>query len=332
MSDGSQSQGEGKTGWTWSRLYEADEAYLAKTGTSDRTKDEYLPFLVGVLSLFLALFVAVLDEFDNVACARDSISHYYYAPFAGPYFVITLAFVSAFMFAYRGQNKWDGGITTAGSLAAILVAAFPTAGMGCGFGQSFDHRLTPLLNGKEVNGSFVADAPGDVRNILFEPITIGDQSYLIGNALSQGIHFVGAGVLIVSLIALSIIHLLRKKWIGTYSDKGGQQFRVVGPGERVFTGICVAFMLVGGALVLAQNSEIAQSFSLWMDEKLVSVRHGIFGMDNIAVPRPVYHGEWLALVGFGLAWLVQQFNYSRWLDRLPVFRTPDPAMEDERRR
>ena len=319
--------------FNWSSIYEANDEYFNRTSTSRRTKDEFLPLLVGILSLSLALFVALLDEIDGVGCARDSISHYYYAPIAGPYFVITLSFVSAFMFAYRGQNVWDGLLTTAGAIAAIVVALFPTAGIGCRYGQSFDHRLTQYMIGigSEQGGVIKASRPAEFEASLFETILIGDQTYLIANELSQKIHFVAALVLIGSLIALSFIHLKRRFWIGNYIDKGGKKRRLVGRIERSFTSICVVLMVAGAALVWLGDTAAGQSVSLLFDKGLVLFRHNVLQMDNtLAVPRYVYHGEWLALVGFGMAWLVQWFNYWRWLDRLPGIPTPDSALSSKR--
>lgn len=115
--------------------------YLDKVMRTTKTKDELLPFIVGVLSILLAFLVSALDAAYGVNAARSSISHYYYAPIAGSAFVIILAFIAAFMLAYRGQSPVDGWITTVGSAGALMTAIFPTAGLGIKGDQAIDHRF-----------------------------------------------------------------------------------------------------------------------------------------------------------------------------------------------
>lgn len=318
---------------TWfSDLFQPNEEYISKTGTSDRTKDEYLPFLVGMLSLSLAFLVSYWDEKTGIGCARDSISHYYYAPIAGPYFVMTLAFVSAFMFAYRGQSRLDGGITTVGSFAALIVAAFPTSGLGCGHGQEFDHRLTQFDYGRQSGDTFETVTPDVHVGAFYTVQDIGDQTYLIGNELSQTIHMCGAVGLIGSLILLSFVHFKRERWVGNYSDKGGRNYRIVGRKERGFTFFSLVLMIFGAILVGLQNTGVGDATSRTIASFVSFIREPLIGKDYSDIARPVYHGELLALFGFGLAWLVQAWNYSGWLNRLPFAKKMTTTLEDTSKR
>ena len=304
----------------FSHVFQPDEAYLLRSSTSARTKDEYLPFAVGILSFSLAFFVAYLDELFGVGCARDSISHYYYAPVAGPFFIMTLAFVSAFMLAYRGQSKLDGWTTSIGGLSALAVAAFPTSGLGCRYGQMFDHRLTQLNFGQESGAGYDAVDRPAFEGLFSTTQDIGGQTYLVANETSQLIHMIGAIGLIGSLIFLSFVHLNRKKWIGNISDKGGRNERIVGWKERFFTCVCLVLMIAGAILVGLQNTPVAKDASTSIAGLLSVIRTILIGKDYSDFVRPVYHGELLALVGFGSAWLVQWWNYWAWLDRLPFLR------------
>ena len=297
-----------------------------------RTKDELLPLIVGILSLILAFLVAALDAAYGVNAPRSSISHYFYAPIAGTSFVVILAFIAAFMFAYRGQSWIDGWLTTFGAICALLVAIFPTANLGVGVGEEFDYRLiadrAAVISGEEVLATNNPSRDGFLSAyfaqyvtretiVSEESVTVNGQEVivktervvLVGNERSQLIHQLGAVGVIGSLILLSIVHVFRKSWVVYNVQKDQFLARTVGRKERVFTSICIIFMLIGAWLASGFWVDGANTVSIWVS--YVSLSDVVFGNEFSGIPRPVYHGERFALFFFGCAWLIQSINYFR---------------------
>ena len=84
--------------------------------------------LIGVVALGLpAVLLAV-----SVArgCFHDSLSHHYFTRITGDAFVIALAMIGLFLFAYRGRDARENLLAGIAGVAAIGIAAFPTNGAG----------------------------------------------------------------------------------------------------------------------------------------------------------------------------------------------------------
>lgn len=90
-----------------------------------------LAFLVGLVALCLP-FVMVAGAAIGETCFRDSISHYYYAPFLGSVFVGFLIFIGGFLIAYTGEHWMEDAGSFIAGIGACFVAIFPTSGNGCG--------------------------------------------------------------------------------------------------------------------------------------------------------------------------------------------------------
>ncbi|MEP2532012.1 hypothetical protein [Shimia sp.] len=108
--------------------------------TPESPLQKRLATLVGVVAFGLPIIMA-LGALIGTDCFRDSISHFYYAPFLGPVFVGMVAFIGGFLIAYTGEH-WleDLGATVAG-FGAFAVAVFPTSGRGCEKADAFATRL-----------------------------------------------------------------------------------------------------------------------------------------------------------------------------------------------
>ncbi|NNE54045.1 MAG: hypothetical protein HKN30_16785 [Sulfitobacter sp.] len=104
-----------------------DEAYAT---INQRT----LAFIVGLVALGLPT-VLLIGAFNPVidTCFRDSISHFYYAPFWGGPFIGALVFIGTYMFVYQGEDKHgsEARLSNFAGAFAFGVALFPTAGHGC---------------------------------------------------------------------------------------------------------------------------------------------------------------------------------------------------------
>lgn len=312
--------------------FQPDQNYLDRGMLLVGTKDELLPLVIGVLSLTLATLVATLDATYGATCPRDSISHYFYAPIAGSAFIIILGFIAAFMFAYRGQSALDGWITTLGAIGAIGTAAFPTTGLGCPAPELFDVKLIQNIAVVYDNDSmrFYATELPDIDTVgsqlvsLFtQPVVIFDTqqaavandlsqmtTYTIANTRSQLWHKISAVILIGSLIALSIRHMFRRNW-AVYNVRADKYLRrEVCKEETFITFIAVTLMIVGAVMAADIFPEFGKSASLFV-AKLGVIGYWLSGADFSAVPRAVFHGELVALVAFGVAWITQWFFYFR---------------------
>lgn len=307
-----------------------DQDYLDRGMLLIGTKDDALPLVIGGLSLTLATLVATLDATYGATCPRDSISHYFYAPIAGSAFIIILGFIAAFMFAYRGQSRWDGWITTIGAFGAIGTAAFPTTGLGCPDGLLFDLKL--IQNNAVIleSGRYYATQMPEINTLgsqivarFTEAITVFDTeqaaaandlsqmtTYTIANKTSQSVHQIAAAVLIGSLIVLSIRHLLRCNWVVYNARSDTYLIRKVKWGETFATGTAVFFMVIGGVMAAGLFPAFAETVSLII-ARLGVIGYWLSGVDYSAVPRPVFHGELVALVAFGAAWITQWTFYFR---------------------
>lgn len=89
-----------------------------------------MALLVGVIAFFLPFALLWVSRL-NGGCDYDSISHYYYSPWAGPLLVGGLFAIGAFMVGYRGMTRRENVLASLAGLGAVGVAVFPTSGGGC---------------------------------------------------------------------------------------------------------------------------------------------------------------------------------------------------------
>lgn len=84
--------------------------------------------LIGVIAIGLPTLLLVVSWLRG--CFYDSISHHYYAPILGDLFVVALATIGIFLFAYRGRSRREDVVSQLAGMAALGVALLPTTGAG----------------------------------------------------------------------------------------------------------------------------------------------------------------------------------------------------------
>ena len=263
------------------QLHRPDPAYLSQTAGEAEGNQRLVAFIIGLLAIWLAIDVNVLDIIHGPKCARSSISHYFYEPVAGTFFVMALTFVAAFLLAYRGECKWDARIASVAGVAALLVAFFPTSGAGC-HGTEVD--LRPDLVVEVIEGQIVPFVFEGSERMYLE---IADPDTLVAGAFSQRIHWGAAVILFAVLLYFSAFVFTR-----------------VREGIDRVDGVLTRAKKVRNLVYLATSLGMLISFGIILfDETLASLR----------LPRPVFIGEALALCCFGIAWLVKG---RFWLRRL----------------
>ena len=296
----------------WDQMRTNDAGYMARTTPESDFKERLVACIIGLLALFLAFGVAVLDRVLEPICARASISHYFLEPFAGTFFVMTLTFVGAFMVAYRGENRCDGYFATIGGIGALILAFFPTDGLGCGSGALMDLRPAVVIEvpagfepGDLVEGERYPDevSPGQLRS---EAGLLEDVELKIGSETTQFWHYVGAGVLFLVLLYFA-----------------GLAFPRIDEDDRDATGalklrkrirnalyyIFFGFMILGFLMVLFPGTGIAQWLSGLTARLIAALPYA--ETDFAGEIRPVYHGELIAFAAFGLSWLLKGRFYLR---------------------
>ena len=150
-----------------------------------RVNQQALANLVGAIALFLPIGLWIAGE-RHLACMRDSISHFYYAPFYGSVFVAALAMIGAFLWAYRTEEKLQNRLAALAGCAALGIALFPTSLHGCAGEGPFVARGF---------ADFAEQAEGTVQVLLpaQAPITFQLAPW------SDYVHYLSAGVMFAFL-------------------------------------------------------------------------------------------------------------------------------------
>ncbi|MGZ9810546.1 hypothetical protein ACXN5S_08790 [Pseudoroseicyclus sp. H15] len=261
---------------TRDRMMAPDSAYMAQSPAETLQKERATALIIGGIALFLAFGVSLIDRANSLFCQRLSISHYFYEPLAGGFFVAALAFTGAFLIRYRGETRLDGRLASVAGVAAILVGLFPTTNIGCLASGEIDFRPTMVLTLEA----------GELVPSTFEDATylgIGDVSALLASRRSAIIHSGAAITLFAILFYFSAWSFTR---VRTVDREGGEPGGKVGAAKRIRNTIyyaCSLGIVAGFVLVGAQTWIAAQG---WM-------------------ARPMYVGEATALASFGVAWLVK---------------------------
>ena len=156
-----------------------------------------LALVVGLVAICLPIVMLIASKNPWLpTCARNSISHYYYAPFMGSFFVGAMIFIGAYLLVYRGEDG-DGAEYRLSSLAgmfAIGVGLFPTSGHGCDDG-TFEARA--FLNfSTEENANLPLPILSDAPASLFQMIDLNLGWFILG---SDTIHYLSAVLLFMFL-------------------------------------------------------------------------------------------------------------------------------------
>ena len=131
-----------------------------------RINQRNMAFVVGLVALSLPTLLWLGVQLDG-SCLRDSISHFYYAPFWSGPFVGALLFIGAYLCVYEGEDRGgaEARLATYAGLAAFAVALLPTSGHGCD-AESFRAHLTVDLERNPLTGSLSLQ-PRDLAEAMF---------------------------------------------------------------------------------------------------------------------------------------------------------------------
>jgi len=127
--------------------------------------EERVHLIIGYTAFFLPILLwgVTLADF---ACFPASISHFYYIPIAGDFFVGALIFIGVCMLCvYRvdGPRQFmtlDVILIRIAGIAAICVAIFPTRGSGC---VSNGETLRPFLSNAQGGLDLVQSIPATTQ-------------------------------------------------------------------------------------------------------------------------------------------------------------------------
>ncbi len=137
--------------------YQPQPQYYPEDDAHYSINQRVLATLVGLIAFALP-WVMLWAPRQFGICFRDSISHFYYAPFLGILLVAALACIATFLFAYRGQNFWESILATLAGFGALGVALFPTTGHGCVDQGPFSARAVLSLPGQAAPGTTIDPA------------------------------------------------------------------------------------------------------------------------------------------------------------------------------
>lgn len=112
-----------------------------------------LAVVVGIIAFFLPVVLWASSFLPNF-CQKDSISHFYYTPLFGEFFVAMMAAIALVLYAYRGENDKENYLANMTAFVALMVALIPTGGDGC---EQRDHPARVF--GALADGSFSTSRP-----------------------------------------------------------------------------------------------------------------------------------------------------------------------------
>ncbi len=264
----------------------------AKPGNFITIDQRVLARVVGTVALMLptVMIIAAFNPWLDT-CYRASISHYYYAPFMGSFFIGALVFIGAYLLVYRGNKrpKLERYLSSAAGLFAIGVALFPTSGYGCDdtefLGRAFTGFSVP-------NGAIV---PAPILNAplasYFQMIEFDVFGKTIG---SDAIHYTCAAFLFAFLAWFSL-----------------RVFPVVDPEQRNADGTLTQQKITRNALYFFSGGVIIVSM-------MAMAASAIWDIPNWDAYKGTFWFETFALWAFGLSWMVKARFWGSWLNDQPT--------------
>lgn len=261
----------------------AEERYQPRSNTTYAKIDQrWLAIIVGgvALGLPVVLFLGANNPILRT-CFRDSISHFYYAPFWGSAFIGALFFIGTYLLVYRGEDGEgaEARLSTFAGLAAFGVALFPTNGHGCD-GSSFLARA--LLTFAETDG---------VLGVMPPPVADGVPAltpYFQLTVWSGAMHYACAALLFGFLTWFALYVFTAVEPHQRNADGSLKQSKI--NRNRVYH-ICGGVMIIAMlALVLYAVLGLlltAEQLKWWTNANLT------------------FWAEALALCAFGISWMVK---------------------------
>lgn len=243
---------------------------------------QFIAFLVGLTAIGLP-FVMFFSANIGV-CFFDSISHFYYAPFFGSVFVASLAFIGTFLLAYRGENKSESQLASIAGICAFGVAMLPTSGPGCE-SPSFPARIFAKLSEKTVEGGESVLYPDQDPDRFFELFKF------------VGILHYASAVLLLSFLAYFSFVVFTRVIPGVHASEDGTLTAAKTIRNKIY--ITSGVLIVVSILALG-----AYALSSWISGE----RWNWWNDFNLT-----FWFEALALVSFGVSWMVKSRIYGKFL-------------------
>lgn len=252
------------------------------------------------LGLPIVLYFAAHNPI-YATCFRHSISHYFYAPFWGTFFTGALFFIGTYLLVWKGEEiaRRDGKLATLAGISAYGVALFPTGGAGC---SALDFMARPMAE-------FVRpaeDAAPDLTAWRFEldfPIPV------LKHVPAEWLHY-GFALFMFSFLAWFSLQIFTRVDAARHRKNGKLTLRKWTRNAIYYvTGVviilCILGLIIGFAL------------SAW-----TSVDMGWWDAGNWT-----FWLEAVALVAFGLAWMVKG-QFFPFLNDKPISPPQDAPEED----
>ncbi|WP_373353679.1 hypothetical protein [Pseudoroseicyclus sp. CXY001] len=247
-----------------------------------RLNEKIMASLVGLVAILLPVFLWLWPKATG-ECMRDSISHFYYSAFPGTVFVAALAFIGAFLIAYRGDRLMENVLASIAGVAAIAVALFPTSQHGCDDGRGFTGRPLMSFDG---GAALVIDEASGGPLPRFE--LFGADAFRFVPA-AEVFHYVSAIVLFLFLLWYAL-RIFPAKSTGEQTDGTGRITRTKATRNMIYYATALVIAVAAG-LMLAQF-----------------VMKDVMRGDGFAWWKPkdgMFWCEFAALVAFGVGWVVK---------------------------
>ena len=253
-----------------------------------------MALVVGLAALCLPvlMMIAAWHRGSSSACFRDSISHFYYAPLMGSFFVGILVFIGAYLMVYQGEdeNRAEYWLSTFAGLFAFGVALFPTSGDGCEE-KAFNARVFLQFQERAVGAELTSEVPALGYFQMYEFLKVGEKSY--GTDL---IHYTCAALLFAFLAWFAFFVFTSVEDHQKYEDGSLKKSKIRRNFIYKVCGVAmVAAMVAMGLSKLLPPED--STFPIWWNKYNLT-----------------FWCEAVALWAFGLSWMVKGRFLGRWLE------------------
>ncbi len=264
-----------------------DETYIALNNPVQGVGYRRVACFVGVIAMGLPLGMLLVSALSN-ECFYDTVSHYFYARWAGAIFVAALAFLGSFLIGYSGENALEGRLALLTGLAMIIVAIVPAGGIGC----EDDFQVRQIFAHVAIEGSSVSISPVVKGEVLSHFQILWGR---VGEALEL-LHFVAAGVVLILMAVFAFFVFTRVEPAIHLDDQTGQ----LRPKKRLRNLIYIA----SGFLVLCCIVVLFCS-SLPSPESDRAIQWNLYNLS--------FWFETVAFFAFGFSWLLRGRFFGDWL-------------------
>lgn len=228
--------------------------------------------LVGLVGIFLPL--ALWLGGTAAGCMRESVSHYYFAPFWGDVFVGGMFFIGTFLIAYRGDHAAENWFATAAGIGAFGTALFPINGSGC------------------AESAFPTRAFIDVNNSVAPPVSPlmdnGFDGYFLMNSVAPALHSIFAVILTIFL-AYYCFAVFTRVNPDTQLDSEGNLTPTKQKRNRFYR-------IAGWLIVFAVTAMLSH---------VLLKAIGLGGIPNWTEYRGSFIAETVAMMAFGFSWILK---------------------------